>query len=270
MPVVYADVLVTLNWLVDYLLLSAVAVVLRIPVRRWRMVIAALVGGFSSCLIFLPPVPVPIRLVTDVTVAAVMVGIGFSFCGMAVFAKRTAVLFILSALFAGVVSALVQWTAGDILVVGNGQVYADISPIQLALFSVVSYASVRVYERVTRKHLSAEGEYHLHIEEDGGVYEGRALHDTGLHLREPFSGASVIVVEREPLTKALPAVPKERIRMIPYRSVGGDGLLTAFRPKRVRLERRGKERDVTGVYVAVTETLGRGEYEALIGSDLTE
>ena len=279
MPVIYADVLVALNWLIDYLLLSAVAVALRIPHLPWRRVVSALLGGVYSCVIFLPPLPSWLRIVADTAVAGVMVLTAFSFQKTGQFLKRTAVLFLISALFSGVVTALTQWLAGEWVLIGNGQLYAAISPLHLAIFALISYGALRLYERLTRKHLTSSGEYRVRVEDGGGVCEGRALHDTGLHLREPFSGAAVILMERTALqpclsvelNTALSQAGGERVRMIPYRTVSGNGLLPAFRPRRVRVWRNGgKERDVTGVYVALTESLGRGEYQALIGNDLTE
>lgn len=278
MPIIYADVLIALNWLIDYFLLSSVAVWLRIPVRRWRVVVAALFGGGCACLIFLPPLPLLAQVGIDIAVAAVMVLAAFPFHGVIAVGKRTVLLFLISASFSGIVAALSRVTTADFLAVGNGQIYAAVSPLGLAGCAAISYGAIRLYERITRKTIPSGGEYRLRVEDGSGVYEGRALYDTGLHLREPFSGAPVVLVEKaalqpilsQELEAALSSSGGERVRMIPYRSVGGNGLLPAFCPKRVGLRRVGeRERDITGVYVAVTETLGRGEYEALVGNDLT-
>ena len=55
MPVIYLDVLVVLNWFIDFLLLSSTSRILRLPFKRWRLVLGALLGGISSCLIFCRP-----------------------------------------------------------------------------------------------------------------------------------------------------------------------------------------------------------------------
>ena len=54
MPVIYIDVLLALNLWIDFILLLATARILRLPRRRWRMVLGALLGAATSCLIFLP------------------------------------------------------------------------------------------------------------------------------------------------------------------------------------------------------------------------
>ena len=129
-----------------------------------------------------------------------------------------------------------------------------------------------------------------------GPVSVRALLDTGNHLTEVFSGSPVAVVRREAVESALPssvlaaarcahagetspdgaAIPQAAagdsgIRLVPYRSVGGKGLLPAFRPQSASLlSSAGISRDVTGIYTALCSDLGRGGYDALIGSDLAE
>ena len=39
MPVIYLDVLVVLNWFIDFLLLSSTSRILRLPFKRWRLVL---------------------------------------------------------------------------------------------------------------------------------------------------------------------------------------------------------------------------------------
>lgn len=113
----------------------------------------------------------------------------------------------------------------------------------------------------------------------------RALYDSGNSLTELFSGSPVAVVRRAALESVLPAEVREalrdpaafvsgeagagnggaaaavrsRLRLVPFRSVGGDGLLPAFRPEHLTVvAENGANRDATGAYVAVCEELGRG------------
>ena len=54
--VVYADILVILNLIVDYFLLSASAAILRIKLPFWRQLAGASVGAVSSLYIFAPEI----------------------------------------------------------------------------------------------------------------------------------------------------------------------------------------------------------------------
>lgn len=85
-----------------------------------------------------------------------------------------------------------------------------------------------------------------------------ALADSGNRLREPFSGAPVIVACRS----LFPDM--ETPRVIPYQTVGGEGMLTAFRPHRVTVH-SGKRRGTVGeVYVALSEHIQNEDYQAVV------
>ncbi len=278
MPVVYADMLVALNWLIDFLLLSAAACFLHIPTVRWRVVTGALIGGVYALVLLLPPFPVVIRLLLDAGVASLMAVVAFPRSKKRVLVKRVAVFFLISTMFSGMVSLLCSHTIGEYAQTNNGHVYADISPLMLTVFTAVSYVLVRVFERITNRRMPKHGEYRVTIQDEGTEYEVCALFDSGMHLREPFSGAPVMVMERKhgvlpnDIREALDGnKPHPRVRWIPYRTVSGEGLLPAFRPRSVHVKRLGEDpHDVSGVYVALCERLDRGEYEALINNDCCE
>ena len=53
--VVYADILIILNFAVDYFLLRAAAFLQHLKPPLWRILLSAAAGGISSLYIFLPP-----------------------------------------------------------------------------------------------------------------------------------------------------------------------------------------------------------------------
>ena len=284
MPIIYLDVLIVLNWFIDYLLLSLTAHLLHLPPRRVRLVLGALVGGISSCQILLT-VPPTVSLLLHTLSAALIMRIAFPWHSAKGFLRQMVVFVCQSALLSGVATALWYLTGSEAVLTRNGVIYFDVSPLMLTVFALISYSVIRLYERLTRKRAPESAEYVLTVDTGEGVCECRALYDTGLHLREPFSGVPVIVICRRTLSPFLPDLPCEtqpnsadtavgtmpRMRLIPYHTVSGEGLLTAFVPHRVTLRRRGEpSRDITGVYVALSETLDRGDYTALIGSDVID
>lgn len=280
MPTIYADVLVVLNWLIDFLLLSATAFFLHIPVARFRMAIAGLVGGLYALVLLLPRLPTVIRLSADLLSALIMTAIAFPRCRTQVLLKRTVIFFGISTMFFGVVSLLHRCFVNEYVQINNGQMYAALSPLVLAGFTVVSYVAVRLFEIITSRRLPGHAEYRILVEDEAAACEVRALFDSGMRLREPFSGAPVIVVERE---RVLPCLARDvqealtkkeghpRMRWVPYHTVSGDGLLPALRPRSVQVKRLGEQpHDISGTYIAFCDHLGRGEYEALINDDCCE
>ena len=266
MPVIYLDILIVLNWLIDGLLLSLTARLCGVTTRRIRMAAASLVGGLSSCQILLT-IPAAVSVLLHTLTAAVMIVIAFPYRTWRAVIRRTAVLFCLSALLSGVVTALWYMTDTDAVTTHNGVIYCDISPLMLTGFALIGYGVIRLYDRITRHRKPASLEYVVTVDDGEGEAEYRALYDTGLHLREPFSDRPVIVIKHTPMREIAPS----RLRMIPYRTVGGTGLLPAFMPRRVTVRARGTPPcDITGVYVALSEETEHGEYTALIGADVLE
>ncbi len=277
MTVIYLDILLTVNLLIDYMLLAAAARVLQIPTRRARLIFGAVLGAFSALIILLPPLSIGWSLGYKLLSAVCMVLVAFRVRTIRGFIKTTVVLFTISALFAGVCSGIWFWIAPHGLTVQNGVVYMDIEPLWLLLLTTVSYAVLCVYDRLTRHRLLKGGAYRIEIEHNDKVVYLRALYDSGHSLRDGFSGAPVIVASRQSLGYEVPldVLPTllantAPFRYIPFSSIGGDGLLPAFRPARVILRGNQKEIDITGIWVALCENLGRGEYEALIGPSVAQ
>lgn len=266
MPIVYLDVLVALNSLIDYVLLSLTARLSHSPFCRLRAALGALLGGLAACRLLLPLSPL-LSLTFHLVTAVLIVAVAFRPDGLRRLCRRVATFYVASALLSGAVTALWHLTDSDLLVAAGGVVYWAVSPLWLTVCTVAVYFAVRLWERLTSRAAPAARDYTVTVEDETGGCTCRALYDTGLRLREPFSGEPAIVVRRTELS--LP--PDVRLRMIPYRTVGGEGLLPAFRPRRVTLHERGTPpRDISGVYVALSDEPSRGEYTALIGRDVAD
>lgn len=306
MPVIYIDVLLALNLFIDFLLLLATVRILRIPYRRWRLVLGALFGSMCSTLIFLPDLNMVLGTLVKLVSAAMIILISFKWVNVMAYIKQLTVFFVISTLFAGVAMAVWFFAAPAGFYVQGGVVYYDVDPLTLVILTVISYGVIWVYDRVTQKKQPKGKDFRLLIDCGGGTAGVRALYDTGNGLTEMFSGNPVVVVRYAAIAHILPpslqqalrtqasgwktgeevsgegttyadgegavqTAVRAKLRLVPFQSVGGNGLLPAFQPAHVTaVAQNGTSRDITGAYVAVCDTLGRGEYEALIGSDIAD
>lgn len=293
MPVIYIDVLIALNLLIDFLLLLATARLLKLPRRRWRLVLGAFAGALSACLVLLPDPPPLVSMLAKLICAAVMIRIAFRWFDLFSYIKQLAVFLISSALFAGLAYAVWFLAAPNGFYVMNGVVYYNISPLILTLLTVFSYGVLRLYDWFTEKKIPSGGEYRLLVDCGKGTTALRTLYDTGNGLTDAFSGNPVVVASASALEGYLPEELAEvirrgvkdpadvfcteevhvmthtRLRLIPFQALGGAGLLPAFQPHHLTvITPRGISRDISGALIAVTPSLGRGEYQALIGPDI--
>ncbi len=274
--VIYADILIAVNWWVDFLLLLLVRRMTGAGVTGWRVALGGLAGALFSLLILLPPLPLWLTLTAKLSAAAAMVLVAFGFEQRRLFVRRLLWLFLLSAGLAGLCAALYFYVAPMGVYVFNGTVYYAVSPLVLVGLTVACYALIWLWERLLRHRAATDTDYTVTVTQGNNSVRMHCLYDSGNHLAEPFSGYPVLVAERYVAARLL-AVPQSVTdmtsadigwRVIPFDSIGGGGALPAFLPDRITVRVGREERVLPRCYVAICDRLGRGEYEALIGSAL--
>lgn len=276
--VVYADILLAVNWWIDFLLLLGVRRAVGGDSHGWRLALGALMGAMSCFVLLLPPIPVWLSLLLKLVAAAVMVRIAFPFVGWRSFWRQLLTMFSLSAGLAGLCSALYFFVSPAGFIVFNGVVYYAIPPLLLVLLTVLCYGILWLAEQISRRRAPMAHSFTVTVYHDGGQVRFPCLYDSGNHLTEPFSGRPVMVVEREvlqPIMKVPTGMTEMEAappgwRLVPYESIGGKGLLPAFSPDRVTAARRGMTVVLPPCYVAVCDSLGQGEYRGILSSDMGE
>lgn len=275
--VIYIDILLALNWWIDFLLLLGVRRTMGGGAKSWRLALGALVGALSCFTLFLPPISVWLSLLIRLLAAALMVTIAFRRRSWQDWGRRVLLLFALSAGLAGLCGALYFFLAPQGFYVFNGVVYYSVPPLLLVALTVVCYGLLWLAEQFLRRRAPKEHLFRVRLTHEGNSITFSCLYDSGNHLTEPFSGRPVLVVERgvaEELLSVPPSVeemPAEKgWRLIPYDTLGGGGLLPAFLTDSAVVLLRDGERRLPECYVAVCDRLGRGEYSGLMGSTLGE
>ena len=277
--IIYVDVLLVINWWIDFLLLLGVRRALGCGGGNRRLIAGALVGAVSSLVLLLPPLPLWLSLTVKLGAAALMVLVAFRHRTWRDFARRLLLLFGLSAGLAGVCGALYFYLAPADFYVFNGVVYYGAPPLLLVGLTVAGYVILTVAEKLLRRRAPARMLYSVRIYGGDRQTVCTCLYDSGNHLAEPFSGRPVLVVERSVAEEVvevpasieqLPPHSEAGWRLVPYDSLGGSGLLPAFVPRRVTVEQGEEQIEMEPCYVAVCDRLGGGEYRGLMGSAMGE
>lgn len=259
---VYADVLVAVNLYVDYILLSLVRRFLGLSTTGPRMVLGALTGGALSLLGLLPLPGWTVPLTAGVSALLTSLA-AFAPAGKKLLLRCWLSLWGASFLLAGAVLFILQFVpAGHMALVG-GAVYLDLSLPVLFFATCGAYLIFLLAEKLLPKG-SGPPLAKLEITRLGETRTVYAKADTGCELREPFSGLPVIVCERKALEGLAPA-EGEPMRLVPFGSLGGEGLLYAFLPDLVV----GPGGEPLKCYIALTDApLSAGQYSALYNPDL--
>ena len=265
--VIYADVLVAINYFVSYAMLCAAGHVAGIPLDRRRRVFGALVGGMSSLAAFLPLQGFVFEVVVRVLSAAAMLLAAWPGRCRCDYFRLGVILLGVSFIFAGaVVGVCLIWPEGPISLPG-GMFYFHVSPLLLLVSVTVSYLLLGLLKRFYREGKTQRLICSAEIERDGSRAAMRLLQDSGNHLTEPFSGLPVAVCT---LQAALPLLNTREIewmaegmteeklptgiRLVPFRSVGAAGFLPAFHPDKFDLLTEDGERYDCCAWLAVTQS----------------
>lgn len=250
MRVIYIDIVLATNFIINYFLLLATAKICAIAARRRRIALAASIGSAYAALAVLPGFEWASHTALKLVLGAVMLISAFGIPSeRRKFARSALVFFAVSAAAAGAVTAAT-------LLGGSTMPNPVNLRLLLAAFAVFSVAATLVFRRAARPNVATVT---LRIRLNGREITLRALLDSGNSLADPITGDRVCIVHvsdilplfapasRTILARAATLGPEgltllhgarigASFRLIPFNSVGGAGTLVAFRPDYISLD----------------------------------
>ena len=282
--VLYADILFTLNALIDYLLLLLAARAAGEPLRRLRFLLAAAVGGIYAVMIFVPGFSFLSSGRYKVMSAGLMLLIAYGATRQ--LWKQSLIFLALTCALGGGILAIGMMDAAS-LSLGRGVVYS-VPDLKMVLLSGAGcYVCLSLVMPRLLRHTSLQGELR---QIEFALYDRRlnlaAFMDTGNTLTDPGSGLPVPVAEGEAMAALFPPEhrPEEgdlqdpvsgmkrlnteawrgRFRLIPYRAVGVErGFLLAVRVDCMTMGEKRREGAV--VALSPTPVSDGGGYKVLMG-----
>lgn len=264
MKSVYIDVLLTVNIFIDFILILCTKKALCINTSFKKMLLASLLGGAQSLIALLPPLPFIVNIPIDILCAAAIVFCSFDKCPFKTFVKRTAVFLSLSFSFCGIMLFLYNAFRPKGMEVYNDIVYFNISPVLLIILTLVCYYILKLTKILT-KGGNSSGVCRVEIKVNEQNFFFSAKIDTGCNLIEPFSGDYVIVAEQNIFENYIP--DETKMRIIPFESLGGNGIVRGFPPDEVKID--GKEIG-KNIYIGICNDVLKGDVKAIIPYELVK
>lgn len=277
--IVYADVLVVLNLFVNYFLLRLSAGLLKTKPKRTPILLGAMLGGVYSLVLFLPKQPWFVTVLMQLAALSAMVLCAFRPHSFKAFLRETAAFFLVNFLFAGFMLAVFLLFKPQNMVYQNNAVYFDISIVTLVLSAVGCYLLFTLISYLLKRRTPDDRLYTVCITVNGKAFTGIGLLDTGNALSDGFSDTPVVVADKTVLRHLLRENYPDfengilqgdlQFRLIPYTTVGGEGVLKAFRAETLELVGRGIS--ASGVLVAESRTdFHDAPYDILLSPKLFE
>ncbi|MBO5858750.1 MAG: sigma-E processing peptidase SpoIIGA [Clostridia bacterium] len=273
--VIYADILVAINMIVNYFLLRACTSVTGADCKTVRMFLSSAVGGLFSLIIFIENIPPLINTAIKLAFLGGMVAVAFGFGTLRAFVKNCSAVLIANFIFAGIMFALSVFVAPEKAIYKNGIVYFDIDIVTLTVSAFVCYGILSLLTRFSRSRNPAESIYELTVTYNGKEVTGKALYDTGNTLRDSFSGRPVIIAEREFAEKLFgeneDITTQKSFRLIPYSTIKNGGALPAFLAEKITLKTPLKMARAEKIFIAVTDKkFISGDFCALLGTPVAD
>jgi len=209
-PIIYIDVLFLLNFFINSIIIYATAKVAKRNVGLIFLSIGATVSAlYSVAMFFVPFTALTQTLLGRLIFSLLLVMLTFRVVKWQKLLKLTAIFYMTSFAFGGVVFGILYLTRASTalgMVISNGEIYLNV-PIGILLLGIgTAYAGVIIYTKfVQRKFENDRVIVDVKIEINGNEVMTKALIDTGSELIEPLSKRPVIVVEYDILQNLLPA-----------------------------------------------------------------
>lgn len=175
------------------------------------------------------------------------------------------------------------------IIINNGVVYFDVSILTLTVSTIVCYIVVLLISRLLRRNAPDNRYYDVTIMVRDKKVEIRGIVDTGNSLCDAFTDKPVIIAEYDyfqdvfdeevkgffgktmDTTDISNEYWKPRLRLVPFSSVGKDGLLPAFKPESILIQGNNRFRKCKDVIVAISyNTLPKDDFGALLNPRLVE
>ena len=257
--VVYADILMVLNMLVDYFLLLCTKKILNRRTTVLRTVLASVEGGIFSLYIFLPQSAVFIEFSLRMAICLLMSFTAFGFINIKEYLKDSTTLFLITCLYAGVMTAVWKIFRPNGMVINNSVVYFNISAVALIVFTVFFYLLFIVLTKVFSPSNAFAEKCRITVWYKGIKTEFEAIVDTGNSVSDLFGNSEIIIIDKREAQKIfgnadyLSSELKTRYRAIPCATVSGYDILDGFRLEKAEIKTEDSEIILENPILAVSK-----------------
>lgn len=265
MHTIYIDILIFTNMFQDFLLLWLLKRILHLKCKFTRLICGSLVGGITSLIALLPQMNFIFNILIKIIVAVLLVLVATGYSGKRIFIKKVSTLFIISFLINGGIIMFYLAVKPDGIAIINDTVYFNISPVLLIILTFVIYLILFCYRKLFRNQSKNYETEVLTITHKGKQYIIKCKIDSGCIVKEPFSGSYVIIIEENQLKDI--DVDESKMRVIPFSSLGGCGIIRGFRAEKIRI---GTQIINQEVYIGMCKDIFKNEIRGLIPKALLE
>ena len=293
---IYVDVVLIENLIMNYIILLATGLILKIKIKHIRLIIGSLLGAIYTIIGYIGILEIYSSFILKIILSIMIVYIAYYPQTLKKMWKELLFFYLTSFVFGGVAFSLIYIVKPQEIIMKNG-LFLGTYPLKTVIlgaivaFVIIITAFKIIKNKISKKDLICE----ITVEIEGKKIITKALIDTGNMLKEPITNTPVVVIEHTLLYDVIPKeilnhleeiiggdfkeIPEEiknkyvsKLKLIPYSSLGKqNGMLLGIKAKKLIIvkgeekEKIEKENIILGIYdKSLTK---KGEYRAIIGME---
>ncbi len=194
--IIYADILIMVNFIVDFFLIRTAAYFLKENISIKRNILAALVSSLFCFYIFLPKLNILISVLLKVIPAVIVALICNAHKNLKMLIRWSIYFFCSSFIYAGLMFALYTFLNPERLSVYNGVVYFNISPLILISLTLLFYILFKILSKISSISSPTAKRVDISLIINSNSLKATAMVDSGHTITDVFSNKIMIIIEK--------------------------------------------------------------------------
>ena len=290
---IYLDIIFLENLFMNYIIIFATAVILRMEIKVIRMFLSSTIGSIYAVIIYSNLLKnISTNIFLKIILSIVMIYIAYNPKTIKAFFKELLIFYLTSFTFGGVAFALINLLNPGKELMKNGMLFGTY-PIKIILFGgligfvIITIAFKSIKAKLSKKDLICD----IKININNKYVILKAIIDTGNFLKDPISNIPVMVVEKESLRGIIPdnildnlneiINGKEiemnefisKIKVIPFSSLGKEnGMLLGIKVDNILVELENNYSLINEIIVGIYDgkLTKSNKYSGLIGLNVLD
>ena len=289
---VYLDIIFLENLIINYIILYATGIILKIQIRNLKIFFASLIGTIYSVVYYIVQFGLYSNFIVKLILSIVMIYVAFNPINFKTLVRQVLLFYLVSFVFAGATIAIIYMVNSQNITIQNGVFVGNYTMVTVLIGIAIAYIVVitafkMVKTRISKKDLICD----IEVTINGQDIRTKGMIDTGNLLKEPITNLPVVVMEYTLFYDVIPKeilnnlekilggdlseIPKRiqeqyipKLKVIPFTSLGKqNGMLLGVKAEEVIVryndEVKKIDKAVIGIYdKSLTK---KGEYRALLG-----
>lgn len=292
---IYIDVVFIENLIMNYIILFATSIIIKIKVKHIRLILASILGAIYSIIAYMSILEMYSSVILKIILSVIIVYISYNPQNVKNMWKYLVIFYMTSFVFGGAAFALIYIVKPQDILMKNGLFLGTYPLKTIILGTIVAFVVIVTSFKLVKFKISKKDMFcTIKININKVEIETKAMIDTGNLLKEPISNTPVIVVEHTLLYDCMPKeilnnlenilggdfenISEEvknkyisKLKVIPFSSLGKqNGMLIGIKSEEVTVINDENENKINNVIIGIynKSLTKRGEYRALIGIEL--